>query len=100
MRYTVVKELKSTAKYNKYIELKDLMFILIYFMTFYFLRRYVYIVLHPIYFAFTIICAFFFVMKTPGNPERKNYQRIIIMLRKKTVMYKPVKNYSKQLRGK
>ncbi|XCP83582.1 DUF5592 family protein [Roseburia hominis] len=99
MHYTVVKELRSTAKYNKYIELKDLMFILSYFAVFYFFHESVYIKLQTIYFIFSFACAVFFVMKVPGNPERKNYQRMIIMLQRDFKVYKPISTKRKRVRG-
>lgn len=94
MNYTVVKELKATAKYNKYIELKDLMFLMSYVLFAYLLNSYVYSSLRVAYYIFSLLCAIFLIMKMPANPTRKNYQRVLIMLQKDWKTYKPIKNES------
>mgnify|MGYP002574264106 CR=1 FL=1 len=90
MTYTVTQEIKSQAKVFKSIYAFDFLFIVIYLMVSYMLSTIVASPLKAPYYIFSICMVVFLTLPSAFNQKRRNYQTIILLLKRETVVYKPV----------
>ena len=84
-KFIAMDETKSETKVAGNIYLYDLFFILIYFTV-----SAVSSALRIPYYAFNIICALWLTMKSHSNKQRRNYQSIVLFLRRDYRVYKDI----------
>lgn len=89
-RFIAMDETKSETKVSSNIYLYDLFFILIYFTVSAMLGTIVSSALRIPYYAFNIICALWLTMKSHSNKQRRNYQSIVLFLRRDYRVYKDI----------
>ena len=85
-KFIAMDETKSETKVAGNIYLYDLFFILIYFTVSAMLGS----ALRIPYYAFNIICALWLTMKSHSNKQRRNYQSIVLFLRRDYRVYKDI----------
>lgn len=94
MRYTVTQEIKSETKVGKVIYVFDFFFIVIWIMVSYMLAYMVADELHVPFYIFSVIMAIILTMPSFANKKRRNYQSILLLVKKDRSVYKPVLNIS------
>lgn len=85
----LIKEIKSAAKIGKFY-LKDIFFITLYWITFFFLRNLVASSIRIPYFIFNFIVAIILVIPSVWNPGKRMWQVILFAIRKDKKIYKPI----------
>ena len=98
MKYVVAQEIKSETKVNKWIYLFDLFFVIIYSTVSLILGGAVHARLRIPFYLYSIICALFLTAKSRTNRHRRNYEAMILFLRRDREVYLPVVNLSKRIR--
>ena len=94
MRYIVTQEIKSETKVGKVIYVFDFLFIVVYIMVSYLLSYVVADELHVPFYIFSVIMAIILTMPSFANKKRRNYQSILLLVKKDRTIYKPVLNIS------
>lgn len=89
-RFIAMDETKSETKVTGNIYLYDLFFILIYFTVTAMLGTVVSSVLRIPYYLFNVVCALWLTMKSHSNKQRRNYQSIVLFLRRDYKVYKDI----------
>lgn len=89
-RFIAMDETKSETKVHGNIYLFDLFFILIYFSVAAMLGSAVSSTLRIPYYIFNVICAMWLTMKSRSNRCRRNYESIILFLRRDKNVYKDI----------
>lgn len=89
-RFIAMDETKSETKVTGNIYLYDLFFILIYFTVTAMLGTVVSSVLRISYYVFNVVCALWLTMKSHSNKQRRNYQSIVLFLRRDYKVYKDI----------
>lgn len=89
-KFIAMDETKSETKVTGNIYLYDLFFMLIYFTVAAMLGTVVSSTLRIAYYAFNVICAFWLTMKSHSNRQRRNYQSIVLFLRRDYRVYKDI----------
>lgn len=100
MRYVVAQEIKSETRVGKSIYLFDLFFVIIYFSVSYVFASAVHEMLKLAFYVFSLACALFLTAKSHMNRKRRNYESIILFLRKDREVYHPVPHKSKATQQK
>lgn len=95
MRYIVAKEVKSETKVYKNLYLFDLFFVVIYFAVSMVMGNAVHEKVRFAFYVYSVFCALFLTAKSRTNRKRRNYESIILFLRRDKEIYYPVMNYSK-----
>lgn len=96
MEYTITKEIESQTKVHGKIYAYDFIFLVIYgIMTFIF-KSLVNEHLLILYYLFSAIMAIILTSSSTFNRQRRNYQSILIYLKRSDVLYRPVKNISRE----
>ena len=95
--YTITQEIKSETKIQWGIYAFDFFFLIIYAIVTYMLSKVVHEALVVPFFLFSAAMGIFLTMPSMFNKKRRNYQSIIIYLKKDVAVYRPVKNVSKLL---
>ncbi len=90
MKYITVSEIKSETQVFKHIYLFDFFFLFAYIGLTAILSGIVPGQLKVWFWIFSVICAFILIAPSAGNKKRRNYQAIIIFLRKDRKIYKPI----------
>lgn len=92
MRYKVSQELNSKPRIIPDIDffLKDLIFIVVWLAIAYVLRNKVSSGFHVLYWLFNICMAITMSLPSKTNPGRRNYQAMVIFLKRCRKSYKPV----------
>lgn len=98
MKYIVAKEIKSETKVAKGIYLFDLFFVIIYCTVSLILGGAVHASLRIPFYVYSIFCALFMTAKSRTNRHRRNYEAMILFLRRDREVYLPVINLSKRIR--
>lgn len=88
--FIIPQELKSPTKINKWLYVADLMFIIIYFMSFKVLDVFVDSRLHIFYYIFNIAMAMILTAPSHYNPKKRIYHSLIYMLAKDRTVYHPI----------
>ena len=96
MRYLVAKDIKSETKVSKNIYIYDFFFILIYMSVSLVLANLVHPSLKIVFFIYSLGMAVFLTAKSYYNKKRRNYESIMIMLRRDKESYSPVLNKSRR----
>lgn len=96
MRYLVAKDIKSETKVSKNIYIYDFFFILIYMSVSLVLANLVHPSLKIVFFIYSLVMAVFLTAKSYYNKKRRNYESIMIMLRRDKESYTPVLNKSRR----
>ena len=86
---TLIKELKSSTKLGP-VYLKDISFIVVYFLTFFFLRGFIASSLLILYLVYNLIVAIILVMPSMWNPGKRMWQAILFIFIKDRKIYKPI----------
>lgn len=94
MKYLVSQEIKSETKVGKHVYVFDLFFVLFYSSVSLVLANAVHTTFRIPFLIFSIAMAFFFTLKSYQNKKRRNYESLLIHLRRDTEVYHPVKNIS------
>lgn len=95
MRYLVAKDIKSETKVSKNIYIYDFFFILIYMSVSLVLANLVHPSLKIVFFIYSLGMAVFLTAKSYYNKKRRNYESVMIMLRRDKESYSPVLNKSR-----
>ena len=98
MKYIVAKEIKSETKVNKWIYLFDLFFVIIYCTVSFILGGAVHAGLRIPFYLYSIICALFLTAKSRTNRHRRNYEAMILFLRRDREVYLPAVNQQERIR--
>lgn len=98
--YTLSQEIKSETKVGLGLYAFDFFFILIYGVVTFVAGNAVHEELRVAFYIFSLLMAIFLTMPSMFNKKRRNYESIIIYLRKNTEVFRPVKNISKQRKRK
>lgn len=98
MKYTVAKEIKSETKVARGIYLFDLFFVIVYFTVSLILGGAVHARLRIPFYLFSLAAALFLTAKSRTNRHRRNYEALLLFLRRDREVYLPVVNLSKQTR--
>lgn len=93
-QFMALDETKSETKVHGNIYLFDFFFILIYFTASAILGSGVSGALRIPYYIFSVICAFWLTSKSRTNKQRRNYEAMILFLRKDNTVYRVEKNVS------
>lgn len=93
-QFMALDETKSETKVHKNIYLFDFFFILIYFTVSAILGSGVSGALRIPYYIYSVICAFWLTSKSRTNERRRNYEAMILFLRKDRNVYRAEKNIS------
>lgn len=96
MRYLVAKDIKSEMKVSKNIYIYDFFFILIYMSVSLVLANLVHPSLKIVFFIYSLGMAVFLTAKSYYNKKRRNYESVMIMLRRDKESYSPVLNKSRR----
>ena len=96
MRYLVAKDIKSETKVSKNIYIYDFFFILIYMSVSLVLANLVHPSLKIVFFFYFLGMAVFLTAKSYYNKKRRNYESVMIMLRRDKESYSPVLNKSRR----
>lgn len=96
-RYITSTETRTETKVYKFIYLRDFFFIFIYLVASGLFSEMVYSSFQVFYWIFTAIVVIFLVMPSLGNPKRRNYMAIYIMITADKKVYKPLP-YSENFR--
>ena len=99
MRYVVAQEIKSETKVGKSIYLFDLFFVVIYLCISFALAAAVHESLTVPFYLFSFGCSLFLTAKSHANRKRRNFESIILFLRRDKEVYRPVCNISKATQG-
>lgn len=92
MQYSIIKEIKSPAKVNKWLYLQDLIFIVAYFGISYAFSTLIYSTLVIPYLIYSAIMGLILTAPSMYNPKRRNWESILLLLRRDTIIYKPLQN--------
>lgn len=92
MKYTVVQDIKAETKVGKSIYLFDFFFLLTYGAISFLLGSVVHNTLTIPFYIFSGICAIFFTMKSAWNKNRRNWESLLLYLRKDREVYYPLPN--------
>lgn len=98
MKYVVAQEIKSETKVNKWIYLFDLFFVIIYCTVSLILGGAVHAKLRIPFYLYSIICALFLTAKSRTNRHRRNYEAMILFLRRDGEVYFPAVNLKERIR--
>lgn len=98
--YTITQEIKSETRVGAGLYAFDFFFLLVYGIVTYILANIVHDALVIPFYIFSLLMAIFLTMPSIFNRKRRNYQTIIIYLRKDNDVFRPVKNVSKMLHYK
>lgn len=93
-QFMALDETKSETKVHGNIYLFDLFFILIYFSISAILGSGVSSALRVPYYIFSVICALWLTSKSSTNKRRRNYESMILFLRRDRTVYRVEKNIS------
>ena len=96
MRYLVAKDIKSETKVSKNIYIYDFFFILIYMSVSLVLANLVHPSLKIVFSIYSLGMAVFLTAKSYYNKKRRNYESVMIMLRRDKESYSPVLNKSRR----
>ena len=96
--YINPQEIKSETKVGFGLYAFDFFFLIFYAMFTYILGNIVHDAIRIPYYIFSCIMGLTLTIPSPLNKKRRNYQSIIIMLRKDINVYRPVKNISQQIK--
>lgn len=96
MKYIVAQEVKSKTKVSKNIYLFDFFFILVYFSISLILGIAVHENLKILFYVFSGVCALYLTTNSRTNRGRRNYESILLFLRRDRDVYLPVPNQSKR----
>lgn len=88
--WKVTEELKSETKVWTGIYIFDFFFLIIYIGITYLLRSFVHQDIRILYYIFSVFMGIFLTMPSHFNKRRRNYQSILILLKKDNVIYKPI----------
>lgn len=83
----IPQELKSPTKIFKWVNVSDLIFIVLYFMCFKVLEIFVDSRLYPVYYIFNVFIAVILTMPSRYNVGKKVYHSLIYMLSKDRTVY-------------
>lgn len=97
MRYIVTQEIKSETKVGKVIYVFDFFFLVVWIMVSYMLAYMVADELHVPFYIFSVIMAIILTMPSFSNKKRRNYQSILLLIKKDRAVYKPVMNISMEI---
>lgn len=89
MKYLVVEEVKSQTKVHKGIFVFDLFFLLVYMTMTGMLGSLVHGNFRIIYYIFSFCCGLFLTVTSGKNRKRRNYQSMILFLKKDREVYYP-----------
>lgn len=95
MKYIVVQDMKSETKVSKNIFLFDFFFLLVYGAVSVMLGSGVHSSLRIPYYIYSAVCALFLTMKSGWNKKRRNWESLILFIRKDREIYYPVLNESR-----
>lgn len=96
MNFIVTQEIKSPVKVAKGIYIFDFFFLIAYIGVSLVLSNLVNGALFVPFLAFSFIMAIYLVSSSWANRKRRNYQSIILFIRKDRTLYRPIPNLSKK----
>lgn len=89
MKYLVVEEVKSQTKVRKGIFVFDLFFIVVWMTMTGMLGSIVHSNFKIIYYVFSFCCGLFLTLTSGQNRKRRNYQSMVLFLKKDREVYYP-----------
>lgn len=92
MKYIVVQDMKAETKVGKFIFLFDFFFLLAYAAISMMLVKMVHDSLTVPFYVFSGAVALFLTMKSPWNKKRRNWESLLLYLRKDKEVYAPEMN--------
>lgn len=95
MKHIVVQDIKSETKVGKSIYLFDFFFLLTYGAVSFLLGSMVHSMLRIPFYIFSAVCAIFLTMKSSWNKKRRNWESLLLYIRKDREIYLPIVNESK-----
>lgn len=96
MKYFVVQDLKVEKKVFKHIFITDFFFIVIYAAVTMMLGAVVHPYLKVAFYIFSGCCAIFLTAKSKWNQKRRNWESLLMFIRRDKNIYHPVINKSKR----
>lgn len=94
MKYVVVQDMKAETKVGKSIYLFDFFFLVIYGAVSWMLGDMVHSSFRIPFYIWSAVCAIFLTTKSGWNKKRRNWESLILFLRKDREVYEPVINQS------
>ncbi len=88
--YTISKEIKSETRVGRSIYARDFLFLIIYLLMSYVLANFVSSRLYVPYAIFSVAMAIFLTLPSSWNRKRRNWQSVILLLRRDGEVYHPV----------
>lgn len=89
MKYIVVKDMKAETKVGKFIFLFDFFFLLGYAAVSMMLVKMVQESLSVPFYIFSGVVALFLTLKSPWNKKRRNWESLLLYLRRDKEVYEP-----------
>jgi len=100
MSYSIPKEIKTEVKINKWLYVKDAIFIAIYMTVAYMFESMVYAPFSILYYVFSVVVAIYLSAPSIANPKRRNWQSFMIYIAKirETQFFRPIiiREYSRE----
>lgn len=94
MKHIVVQDIKSETKVGKSIYLFDFFFLLTYGAVSFLFGSAVHEMLRIPFYIFSVICAIFLTMKSNWNKKRRNWESLLLYIRRDKEIYHPLVNDS------
>lgn len=95
MKYVVVQDIKAETKVGKNIYLFDFFFLLVWATVTFMCGSFVHENLRIVFYFFSAACGIFLTLKSSWNKRRRNWESLILFIRKDREVYRPVINLSK-----
>lgn len=87
---TIVQELNSPIKLNRWLYLFDLFFIMGFLAVCLFFSRFVHSSLTLPYGMFSLVVSILLTLRSPYNPQKRIFQTILFMVKKDRAVYRPI----------
>ncbi len=87
---TIVQELNSPIKLNRWLYLFDLFFIMGFLAVCLFFSRLVHSSLTLPYGMFSLVVSILLTLRSPYNPQKRIFQTILFMVKKDRAVYRPI----------
>lgn len=95
MKYIVVQDIKAETKIGKNMFLFDFFFLLVYAAVTLLFANLVHTMLRIPFYIFSACCGIFLTAKSSWNKRRRNWESMLLFLRKDRQIYFPIMNESK-----
>lgn len=92
MKHIVVQDIKSETKVGKSVYLFDFFFLVTYGAVSFLLGSTVHEMLRILFYIFSAVCAIFLTMKSNWNKKRRNWESLLLYIRRDKGIYYPLVN--------